>query len=236
VSLLQDADTNHDDADMMIRSGASGSIGYGVTPGQYITSALIQPNTWMRVAIVSDGYSSGTGRVFVNGQFIGTTGGDWVYNSTDKNSPKFGDGVVVPPASWSAWGQFPAPWPLSGGTSGSGMQSTFSIFSDESGDGESVYIKSFYFTDRCMSDAQVVALGGVNAAGIVFTGGGPAPCYANCDASTVVPVLNVQDFSCFLNKFAGGDSYANCDASTVAPVLNVQDFSCFLNRFAAGCC
>ena len=29
--------------------------------------------------------------------------------------------------------------------------------------------------------------------------------------------------------------YANCDNSTTAPVLNVLDFSCFLNRFAAGC-
>jgi hypothetical protein len=60
-------------------------------------------------------------------------------------------------------------------------------------------------------------------------------CYANCDASTVAPVLNVQDFACFLNSFAAGESYANCDNSTTAPVLNVQDFSCFLNSFAAGC-
>jgi hypothetical protein len=63
----------------------------------------------------------------------------------------------------------------------------------------------------------------------------PQPCYANCDASTTAPVLNVADFSCFLNRFAAGDSYANCDLSTSAPVLNVQDFSCFLNQFAAGC-
>jgi hypothetical protein len=29
-------------------------------------------------------------------------------------------------------------------------------------------------------------------------------CYANCDNSSIVPVLNVQDFSCFLNAFAAG--------------------------------
>jgi hypothetical protein len=29
--------------------------------------------------------------------------------------------------------------------------------------------------------------------------------------------------------------YPNCDQSTVAPVLNVGDFTCFLQRFAAGC-
>jgi hypothetical protein len=60
-------------------------------------------------------------------------------------------------------------------------------------------------------------------------------CYANCDGSTVSPILNVQDFSCFLSKFAASDPYANCDGSTQVPVLNVQDFSCFLGKFAAGC-
>jgi hypothetical protein len=61
------------------------------------------------------------------------------------------------------------------------------------------------------------------------------PCYANCDGSTAAPVLNVADFSCFLNKFASADPYANCDGSTAAPTLNVADFTCFLTKFAAGC-
>jgi hypothetical protein len=60
-------------------------------------------------------------------------------------------------------------------------------------------------------------------------------CYANCDASSTAPVLNVADFTCFLQRFAAGDSYANCDGSTTAPTLNVADFTCFLQRFAAGC-
>jgi hypothetical protein len=63
----------------------------------------------------------------------------------------------------------------------------------------------------------------------------PPGCYANCDSSTIAPILNVLDFACFLNRFAAGDTYANCDASTTPPVLNVLDFACFLNRFAAGC-
>jgi hypothetical protein len=63
----------------------------------------------------------------------------------------------------------------------------------------------------------------------------PPTCYANCDASTLPPVLNVNDFTCFLNKYAANDPYANCDASTIAPVLNVNDFTCFTNRYAAGC-
>jgi hypothetical protein len=64
---------------------------------------------------------------------------------------------------------------------------------------------------------------------------GNVACYANCDSSTIAPVLNVLDFNCFLNRFAAGDSYANCDNSNIPPVLNVLDFNCFLNRFAAGC-
>jgi acid phosphatase len=60
-------------------------------------------------------------------------------------------------------------------------------------------------------------------------------CYANCDGSAAAPVLNANDFQCFLNAFANSDSYANCDGSTADPVLNGNDFQCFLNQFAYGC-
>jgi murein tripeptide amidase MpaA len=69
-------------------------------------------------------------------------------------------------------------------------------------------------------------------------------CYANCDQSTAAPVLNIDDFSCFINRFALAQAlpheqqvadYANCDGSTVPPVLNVDDFGCFINAFALGC-
>jgi hypothetical protein len=79
---------------------------------------------------------------------------------------------------------------------------------------------------------------------VYYTLGGPAPCYANCDNSTTPPILNVEDFSCFINEFASASvlpheqqltHYANCDQSTTPPVLNVEDFSCFINKFAQGC-
>ncbi len=74
-------------------------------------------------------------------------------------------------------------------------------------------------------------------------GGVPSPLFAryactcpvNCDSSTVAPVLNIADFTCFLNAFAAGTPWANCDASTSPPVLNILDFICFLNRFSVGC-
>jgi photosystem II stability/assembly factor-like uncharacterized protein len=63
----------------------------------------------------------------------------------------------------------------------------------------------------------------------------PGACYPNCDQSTAMPVLNINDFVCFQAKFAAGDSYANCDQSSPPPVLNVNDFLCFQAKFAAGC-
>jgi hypothetical protein len=78
----------------------------------------------------------------------------------------------------------------------------------------------------------------------VYDGDEPVPCYANCDQSTTPPVLNVEDFTCFINQFAAAQGlpheqqvmhYANCDQSTIPPVLNVEDFTCFINRFSAGC-
>jgi photosystem II stability/assembly factor-like uncharacterized protein len=60
-------------------------------------------------------------------------------------------------------------------------------------------------------------------------------CYANCDGSTAPPILNIADFVCFQQRFAGGDSYANCDGSTTPPILNIADFVCFQASFAAGC-
>ncbi len=60
-------------------------------------------------------------------------------------------------------------------------------------------------------------------------------CPANCDLSAGTPLLTVNDFTCFLNAFAGGSTYANCDNSTRAPTLNAMDFQCFIQQFARGC-
>jgi hypothetical protein len=93
----------------------------------------------------------------------------------------------------------------------------------------------YSFTSTCGPDQTGDANFGRLFSNVMGGGGGPSPCYANCDGSTAQPLLNVQDFGCFLNRFAAGDSYANCDGSTTPPTLTVQDFGCFLNAFAAGC-
>ena len=58
-------------------------------------------------------------------------------------------------------------------------------------------------------------------------------CYANCDGSGP-PVLSVNDYTCFMNRYAAGDPWANCDpGERRAP--RASDFLCFLQHFRAGC-
>jgi hypothetical protein len=106
------------------------------------------------------------------------------------------------------------------------------------------YGTRFLYLDNLTADATE----GINRSMFpviqILTGSAQPPCYANCDGSTTAPVLNVEDFSCFINEFAAAQllpheqqltHYANCDESTTAPVLNVEDFTCFINAFAQGC-
>jgi hypothetical protein len=100
-----------------------------------------------------------------------------------------------------------------------------------------------------MTDNSSVVIGGfgssISFSGVdVAIGGGQPPCYANCDQSTTAPILNVDDFTCFINQYAAAQSlppaqqvthYANCDGSTVLPALNVDDFTCYINQYAQGC-
>ncbi|MFN0132966.1 MAG: GC-type dockerin domain-anchored protein [Phycisphaerales bacterium] len=99
-----------------------------------------------------------------------------------------------------------------------------------------------YFASAVAIDGAYAAGGCLNREGPTMNAGAAyviplaaCACEANCDASTGVPVLNVADFICYLNRFAAGDAYANCDGSTTPPTLNVADFICYQNKFAAGC-
>jgi hypothetical protein len=63
-------------------------------------------------------------------------------------------------------------------------------------------------TNASLSDAGSydVVVSGSNCGTAVSRGAAVqiSPCYANCDNSTVAPVLNAADFSCFLTKFRAG--------------------------------
>lgn len=60
-------------------------------------------------------------------------------------------------------------------------------------------------------------------------------CYANCDQSTRHPILNIDDFTCFIDRYARGHPLANCTGNTTPPILTIDDFVCFIDRFTAGC-
>lgn len=95
----------------------------------------------------------------------------------------------------------------------------------------SLTVSNFTTADAGAYDAIAFnACGNATSAAISIS-----PCYANCDQSSAPPILNSNDFVCFINQFAAGNAYANCDGSTAQPTLNALDFQCFLNRFAAGC-
>jgi subtilisin family serine protease len=61
-------------------------------------------------------------------------------------------------------------------------------------------------------------------------------CYADCDSSTGLGVLDVFDFLCFQDEFVSGSIYAcDCSRATGASVCDVFDFLCFQDRFVSGC-
>jgi Beta-propeller repeat len=64
----------------------------------------------------------------------------------------------------------------------------------------------------------------------------PSVCYADCDQSTGIGVLDVFDFLCFQNSFVNAEPYAcDCDTSTGVGVCDVFDFLCFQDAFVGGC-
>jgi hypothetical protein len=116
--------------------------------------------------------------------------------------------------------------------------------------GTGITVNSVTFTDPTHITANISVSGSAPAGGSTVMVTNPdgqsaasagailtvtASCYPNCDGSTTPPILNVNDFTCFIQKYAAADPYANCDGSTTPPVLNVNDFTCFLQSYAAGC-
>ncbi len=112
-----------------------------------------QLDTWHRIVFVNDtARCTSNGKVFVDGVqvFIGS-----IPDTTDVKYSLFSttDGD---------------PTPLDN-------EAYFFVFSDVQGRTSDAYVNSFFFVDRALSNAELVALGGPSAAGI-FTGSG-----ASCD-------------------------------------------------------
>jgi hypothetical protein len=104
---------------------------------------------------------------------------------------------------------------------GGGIPLDFAVFDD--GRGPSLFVAGEFNRAGAGSPGSTK--------GIAQIVGCPS-CYANCDNSQTTPRLNIADFSCFLQKYAGGDPYVDCNQDRA---VNIADFTCFLQKFAAGC-
>jgi hypothetical protein len=120
-------------------------------------------------------------------------------------------------------GSFPGT-PTGGGFAPNNNQATFvGVLSDRADIKRVVYTVSGDGTNHEFSGNQMDLVIGV-------------ACYADCDTTTGVGVLDIFDFLCFQNRFDAGASYAcDCDTTTGVGVCDVFDFLCFQNEFAAGC-
>ncbi|MFZ2875363.1 MAG: hypothetical protein WAZ94_12895 [Phycisphaerales bacterium] len=235
--LLEDNHNNDSSADAWVRvEGGVAKFGYQSDFGTYVTLPGVQADQWFRLAISSDGYRTKVGRVFVNGEFAGTTHGDWLYSSCKSTDPRWGDvsstnpsGTAVEASTWNAWGQFPSPWAQAPNATLAPMASTVCLFADLQGRGEVFYVANMAYTDEALTDVQVQALAGPDARGIVYlrppTGGGCDP-DTNQDGN-----VDQDDVSYLINVVGGGDNTTgidpdfnqdgNVDQDDVAALINV---------------
>ncbi|MBY0312813.1 MAG: hypothetical protein K2W85_12150 [Phycisphaerales bacterium] len=241
IPLVDDSSNNNSQADVFLRVAGAGagaaSVGYTQTRSSATAAPAIQPNTWFRLAISVDLYGKSQSRIYVNGNFVGTTGANWTYTACKSAAPTYGDisqtnptGTTVAPATWTAWGQFPSPWAQSPATTGGYMFSTMSLFADLFGAGESIYVANMLYTDQAMNDAQIATLGGPNARGIQFLRPTtPPPCPADFNGTDGLTVSDIFDF---LNAWFASSPTANFDMMNG---IEVADIFAFLNAWFAGC-
>ena len=211
-------------------TGAAGAInGLGYDPTSNTLYGIIQA-TGTLVTISPAGVATAAGAA--NGGTIGAL----EFNIADGLLYGIDDSGGSKLVKWTS----PASAPTVVGTLGAGATDCNGLAIDAAGQ---------FYTINASNDQLLRINSATGAATLVGATGGlfgasfgmsavlpaAASCYANCDSSTTLPFLNVNDFICFQQKFAAGDTYANCDASTTAPVLNVNDFICFQQQFAAGC-
>jgi hypothetical protein len=123
---------------------------------------------------------------------------------------------------------------------GGGAFSTQSQFSfDTGGDVVPDLTRSIWGTDPDRPVAVPPAAFEVDYVDGPVSGGGARiiveGCYADCDTSTGVGVLDIFDFLCFQDSFVSGGAYAcECERFT-AFRCDIFDFLCFQSVFVGGC-
>ena len=235
LALIQDNHNNDGDADAFLRrSGGGLTFGYQVPLANYSPLPGVGPDQWFRLALSSDGYRLKQGRVHVNGVFVGTTGGDWVYASCKSTDPRWGDvasdntqGTPVAPATWESWGRFPSPWAKSPNAAAAPMAATLCLFADLLGRSERVYIANLLYSDEPMTDAQIAAYGGPKARGIHYLR--PSPCPADFNGDGQVDFFDYLDF---VQAFSTEDPAADFNGDGQVDFFDYLDF---VQAFSEGC-
>ena len=233
--LIQDNHNNDGTADAFLRkNGTALTFGYQQAVASYPVLNGVAADQWFRLAISSDGYRGKIGRVFVNGVFVGTTGGDWVYNSCKSTAPCYGDvsaanplGTPVVPADWSQWGSFPSPWAKSPNAAAAPMAATIPLFADLLGQGQSIYVANFMYSDEAMTDSQIASFGGPDARGIAYLR--PIPCPADFNGDEIVDFFDYLDF---VDAFSANDPSADFNNDSV---IDFFDYLDFVDAFSGGC-
>lgn len=236
VALIEDNHNNSVSADAFIKIiGGQAKFGYWVTDAGYLTLSSVQPGQWFRLALSCDHYRQFASRVFVNGQFVGTSGSGWLYAACKVSDPRWGDlsstnpqGTPVDPATWNGWGQFPSPWAKSPGTVQAPMAATICLFADLQGRGGSVYLANFAYTDEAMTDTDIAALGAPNGLGIFYLRG-DSTCIADFDNNGS---REVPDIFAYLSAWFASLPSADLDGT---PGIGVPDIFTFLSLWFAGC-
>ena len=242
IPLVEDSQNNNSAADVFLWVDAAGNakIGHSVAPGAAVSAPAIQPNQWFRLAISVNHYGAQSSRIFVNGAFVGASQSDWVYNACKSADPRWGDisstnvsGTPIPGATWNGWGQFPSPWAKQADAPNAPTASTFSMFADITGAGQSVYVANAMFTDEAMSDSGVAALGGPSARGIVYLRPEPVLCAAEFDGVAGVSVADLFGFlDAWFAQFGVGPGMPSADFDHDLDV-DVADLFAYLDAWFA---
>ncbi len=91
-------------------------------------------------------------------------------------------------------------------------------------------------TGDCLPEIITANSAASGSVSVIINQSATCPCYADCDLSTGVGVLDIFDFLCFQDAFVVGQAYAcDCDASTGLGVCDVFYFLCFQDAFVEGC-
>lgn len=238
VALIQDGHNNSDEADgFILKDGASARIGYRDDRPEYLDAPQIAPGQWVRIAISNNLNETRRSRVFINGQFIGETGSDWLYNTLDPRDGErtYSDGTPIDDADWAAWGGRPNPWARVPGPLADSapfyIASQMVLFADLLGEGESVNLANLFFTDRAMTDGELIALGGANANGIVVTSC-DSPCPGDFDGSGSI---DLPDLNAVLGSFGSSVAPGTSGDFDGSGFVDLQDLNAVLSAFGSSC-